>query len=188
MTKKKTEEIIVQKIRFNGRSVACVWTQAGDTYNVTFHDKPLPSFVKALEALASHVCSLCELPSKDAEKVEPTGVTLLELGDDNQRAVIVAKKKIRKGKRVFNITTPLLALWEPKKSEEGAETADHMDEDTAKAIAKFESEAKRYIRNGPDDRAQGKLKLEEEPKPGEKKKGDNTTPFPSMDEPAGAQG
>jgi hypothetical protein len=148
---------------------------------VSFHDKPLPSFEKALAALAPFVCSLCELPAKDAEKVEPTGITLRELGDDNQQALIVAKKRIRKGKRVFNISTPLLAMWEPAKKE-GEEAADHMDEDCAKAIAKFETEAKRYIRNGPDDRAQGKLKLEEEKKPAPKK-GDNTTPFPGMEEP-----
>jgi hypothetical protein len=157
MTKKKTEEVIVRSVRYNGRSISAQWEQGGDSCSRTFHDNPLPSFLKALAALAPHVCTLCELPAKDSEKIEVTGITLRALGDDNQQGLVVAKKRIRKGKRVFNISTPLLALWEPKEKEEKAST-DRMDEETAKAISKVESETKKYITG---ERAQGKLALED---------------------------
>lgn len=155
--KTKTGEIAVRRCRYNRKSIRCEWEAAGDTYAVTFHDNPLPSFEKALSALGPHVCALCELPSKDADKIEPTGVTVLPLGDDNEKALIVAKKKIRKGKRVFNISTPLLAMYPSKDDEKKG--SDCMEEDEARAIAKFVGEVKKYIAG---DRAQGKLAFEDE--------------------------
>lgn len=160
-------------IRSNRASIRAEWRQADDEYAVTFHDNPLPSFYKALEALAPHVCSLCDFPAKDAEKITPTGVTLREKGE-NTLGLITAKKKIKKAGRVFNIATPILAMW----SDDENKGADHMEEDEAKAIDKFAKEAKRYIQG---DRAQGKLAFEEEttPEPGAKGP-DNTEPFPTM--------
>lgn len=172
--KPPTEEIIVKSCRYNGRSIRCEWEKGTDFYAVTFHDNPLPSFEKALKALAVHVCSLCELPAKDVDKVEPTGITVRELGEDNAQALIVAKKKIRKGKRVFNIATPLLAMYPSQDAEKKG--SDCMDEDEAKAVAKFSAEIKKYILG---ERAQGKLALEEE-KPA---KGDDEPALPGLTEP-----
>jgi hypothetical protein len=178
---KKTEEIIVRSCRYNGRSIACEWEQGGDPCARTFHDNPLPSFEKSLKALAEHVCTLCELSSKEAEKIEATGITIRPLGDDNHQALITAKKKIRKGKRAFNIATPLLAMYPATDAEKKG--SDSMDEAEAKAIAKFEAEVKKYILG---ERAQGKLALEEGPADKEKGKGktvpDNTEQFPGMTE------
>ena len=178
MTKKpKTEEVIVQSIRTNGRAITCKWTQGGDSYAVTFHDNPLPSFNKALAALAPHVCSLCELPAKDADKVETTGVTIVPLGEDNEQALITAKKKIRNGKRVFNISTPLLAMWPAADADKKG--TDAMDDDEAKAITKFAAEGKKYIIG---DRAQGKLAIEKEDED-ETAGESNQTEFPPLAEP-----
>lgn len=177
--KKKTEEVIVRSVRYNGRSIKCDWEQGGDPCSRTYHDNPLPAFIKALESLRAHVCSLCELPAKDEEKITVIGISLRPLGDDNQQGVIFAKKKLRKGKRAFKFSTPLLALWEPKEKEDKLKT-DSMDEDTAKAMTKVESETKKYICG---DRAQGKLELEGEDDD-EEEKPDNQTEFPPLTEPA----
>lgn len=186
MAKKTTEEISVRKCRYNGRSIRCEWEQGSDAYAVTFHDNPLPSFLKALKALSEHVCSLCDLPSKDADKIEPTGITISPMGEENAQALIVAKKKIRKGKRVFNISTPLLAMYPAEDVEKKG--SDAMDPEEAKAIEKFATEVRKYIRNGPDDRAQGKLALEEEKPDPKDKKGGNTEEFPTMSEPGADEG
>lgn len=176
--KKSNGELAIRRVRFNRKSIYCEWENNGDTYKVTFHDNPLPSFEKALSALAPHVCALCELPAKDVDKITPTGITLSPLGDDNEQGLITAGKKIRKGKRVFNMATPLLALWPAKDAE--SKGTDCMDDDQAKAITKFAAEAKKYIAG---ERAQGKLAFEEE----EEKKGDatpaNQEQFPGMTEP-----
>lgn len=178
-TKPKTGEVIVRSVRANGRSIACKWEQNGDAYDVTFHDNPLPSFDKALAALAAHVASLCELPAKEADKITPTGITLRPLGDDNAMALITAGKKIRKGKRVFNMSTPLLSMY-PAGGDD-AKAGDAMDADEAKAIEKFASEAKKYICG---ERAQGKLALGEEETEEEKNQPDNQETFPALtDEP-----
>lgn len=176
---KAKEEIVVLSARYNRKSITCKWTKGDDAYAVTFHDNPLPSFEKALNALPEHVCSLCELPSKDAEKIEATGITIVPDGDDNEQALITAKKKIRKGKRVFNISTPLLSMY-PSEAKD-AKASDAMDEDQAKAITKFAAEVKKYILG---ERAQGKLSFEEED--GKKDAGEDgktkTDEFPALTE------
>lgn len=170
--KKPTGELTIRSVRNKRTSIAMEWDIGEDQHKVTFHDNPLPSFYKALEALAEHVCTLCELPAKDASKIVATGITLRPNGE-NQQALIVARKKVAKGKRVFNIATPLLAMW-PDDENTGA---DHMDPEIAKAIAKVETEAKKYILG---ERAQGKIEFEEE-KPKNDGKGETPT-FPDLTE------
>jgi hypothetical protein len=171
------KEIVIRSVRANGRSIRFEWMHGGDAYAVTFHDNPLPSFDKAIKGLAVHVAALCELPAKDVEKIEATGITVRPLGDDNQQALIVAKKKIRKGKRVFNISTPLLAMYPGKDAE--TKGSDAMDPDEAKAIEKVIAESKKYITG---ERAQGKLALEDLPAAKDKTP-DNQEQFPDLTEP-----
>lgn len=177
MAKKNDEAVVVTAVRNNRKSIHLEWTKGTDEYSVTFHDNPLPSFYKALDGLNAHVCSLCEFAAKDAEKISSTGITVREKGE-NSVALIVARKKIRKGKRVFNIATPLLAMYPSDDPEE--KSLDHMDEDQAGAIEKVIKEAIKYIAG---ERAQGQIQFEEEPKPS-KDADDKTTPFPGMEEPA----
>ncbi len=172
MAKTKTESISVTAVRNLRKSIKIEYIQGTDEYAVNCHDNPLPSFYKALKALDAHVCSLCEFPTKDAEKIEATGITVRDKGD-NALALIVARKKIRKGKRIFNISTPLLAMW-PDEENKGA---DFMDEDVAKAIEKVIVEAKKYVIG---DRAQGQIEFEDEEKDAGEKAPDNTEPFPEM--------
>lgn len=169
---KKTEEIVITAVRNNRKSIHVEWLQGADEYGVNFHDNPLPSFLKALEKLPAHVCTLCEFPAKDADKIEATGITATEKGD-NTLALIVAKKKIKKAGRVFNIATPLLPMYADPENK----TADCMSEDEAGAIEKVIAEAKKYVLG---ERAQGQIKFDEPEKPEKKKEGDNTEPFPNM--------
>jgi hypothetical protein len=179
-TKKSTTgEIIVRSCRYNRKTIRCEWENAGDVYAVTFHDNPLPSFEKALAALAPIAAELFELPAKDAEKLEPTGITLRELGEDNERGLITAKKKLRKGKRVGNIATPLVALWPSKDAE--TKGSDAMEEHQAKAISKFAAEVKKYILG---ERAQGKLDFQDEDEGGDDESAPaNQAEFPALAEP-----
>ena len=181
MAKKTTEEIVVTAVRNNRKSIRIEWTQGADEYGVNFHENPLPSFTKALAALVPHVCTLCEFSAKDAEKIEATGVTLRPQGE-NTLALIVAKKKIKKAGRVFNITTPLLAMWPDAESKD----TDCMTEAEAKAIEKVASEAKKYVLG---DRAQGMINFEPEADAPKKKGGnDKTVEFPALvEEPADAK-
>lgn len=174
----KTQEIEVRSIRVKRASIACEWTQGDDDYKVTFHDNPLPSLYKALDGLKPHVVSLAELPAKDEEKLSVTGITVSTKGEAVQ-ATITAKKPLKRNKRVLNIATPILPMYENEENKE----ADHMSDDEAAAVEKLIKEAKKYIAG---DRAQGKLALEDgESEKGKKDKGpDNVAEFPALTEPA----
>jgi acetaldehyde dehydrogenase (acetylating) len=173
MANKKTEEIVITAVRNNRKSISIAWAQGPDDYAVNFHENPLPSFSKALKALVASVCSLCEFPEKDAAKIEATGITVRAHGDNNL-ALIVARKKIKKAGRVFNIATPLLAMYPDPENK----SADCMAEAEAAAIEKVIAEAKRYVQG---ERAQGLIAFEEEKPKGEKDPGQPE--FPAMAEP-----
>lgn len=178
MTKetKPTTEITIRAVRLKRASLSIKWTQGADEYGVTFHEKPLPSFTKALAALTPHVCTLCELPAKDAEKIEATGITMTPNGE-NVLALITAKKRVKKAGRVFNIATPLLPMY----ADDENKNADRMEPAEAKAIEKVASEAKRYVLG---ERAQGQIDFGGEDEAPKKSKGDDNTPdFPAMTEP-----
>lgn len=167
--------IQITSVRNLRKSIKIEWTQGSDDYSVNFHDNPLPSFLKSLDALVPHVCTLCELPAKDEAKIVATGITVRENGD-NSLALIVAKKKIKKGKRVFNIATPLLSMY----PDENDKTVDCMDEAEAKAIDKVVQEATKYVRNGPGDRAQGQIDFRDEEGGGTPDE-NKTEQFPAME-------
>ena len=170
--KEEKQDVIVRSVRFNGRSIHIVWHVAKDKFDVTFHENPLPSFIKAMEALAEHVCTLCEMPSKDAAKIEPTGITVNPM-EDCPIALITAKKKLKRSGRVFNISTSVLQMYKDPENE----GADYMTEAEAAAIEKMVKEAKRYVAG---ERAQGLLELAE---PETKKEPSNIEPLPGMAEP-----
>lgn len=152
--KATTEAIVIRRVRSDRKSIFIEWVQGIDVYKVTFHENPLASFTKAITALAAHVCSLCEFPDKDEAKITPSGITVTENGDNNL-ALIVASKRIKKGKRVFNITTPLLSMYPDKENK----ATDCMAAEEARAIEKVITEAKKYLDG---DRAQGIIKFEDD--------------------------
>lgn len=153
MAKEKTnkpEEIQVISVRNKRTTIDVVWIHGKDRHAVEFHENALPSFFKSVEALTAHAVALCELRSEDAAKVVPTGVTVKESGGDNLKALITFKRKLKLGKRLHNVTTPFLLMYEDEENK----AADHMEPDQAKAIEKVLAEAKRYVLG---DRAQGEI-------------------------------
>lgn len=148
-------------MRNRRNSIQISWTQGIDEYDLVCHDNPLPSFLKAIEALAPHVCTLCEFPARDAAKIIPTGITCRGK-DDSILALITAKKPVKKGNRVFNIATPILPMHEDADNP----AADHMEPAEAKAIEKVIAEAERYVDG---ERAQGQIQFGEDGAPADKK-------------------
>ena len=163
----QSEELVILSVRNKRTSIEIVYRKGTDDYSVNFHENPLPSFAKSIEALGPHVATLCELPASEAKKIVATGITVREDGD-NMLGLIVAKKSIKKGKRVMNIATPLLSMYPDDENK----TLDHMDEGEARAIEKVIKEATRYLAG---ERAQGLITFEEEPK--KKKEDDSTVPL-----------
>lgn len=150
-----TDSLSIRRVRNNRKSIYIEWDSAKDAIKRTFHANPRKSFYKALDNLIPFVCELCEFPAKDSEKITVTGITVSGEGDDI-KGMIIARKKIAKGKRVLNIPTPILRLYQSK--EEGDES-DHMTAKQAAGIEKVLLEAEKYL-NG--DREQGEIKYEEE--------------------------
>ena len=173
------ESINILQVRNHGSSIYIHWTQGKDDYPVTFHDVPLPGFYSAIEALNRHVITLSEFPEADLSKIEATGITVSQKGE-NAMACIIAKKKLQRNKRVLNITTPILPMY--ASTDKTANGGDHMSEEEAAAIELVVHEAKLYLRG---ERAQGKLELGDKPKLGRKAAkahgpAENIEQFPEM--------
>ncbi len=171
---KKEETVTIKSVRNTRAAIVIEWTEGSDDCSRTFHDNPLKSFLNALDGLTEHVITLGEFPAGYAKGIEATGITLREKGD-NVLAMITAKKKLKRNGRVFNIATPILAMYEGGEDEKGA---DHMTEVEAAAVEKMIKEAKKYLAG---ERAQGQIEFVSPEPP--KKAGDNTEQFPAMTEP-----
>lgn len=184
------DKIRVIAMRNSPKGVLCEWVEDGDPISRTFHDQPLPSFYKALEAMPEHVCTLAELSGKDAEKIECTGITLTYRGEKDVSilATLTARKSLKRSGRILNLTTTPLSI-DPPKEPDGS---DHLSKEESAAVKKLVNEVLKYI-NG--ERSTQKLMafVEEQKAAGEKKKGRrkadpaaNVAEFPAMKEPAAA--
>ena len=176
-TESKKQQIVITSVRNLRKSIRIEWTEGNDEISHNFHDNPLPEFYKALDALKPHVCSLCELHPRDAEKLTVSGITVRDKGE-NALALVVARKAIKKGRRIFNIATPLLPMY----PSENNKAADFMPEETAAAIETVISEAIKYLGG---ERAQGQIQFVEAAAAAEEEKGGNTEPFPELKQEAG---
>jgi hypothetical protein len=145
----------ITSVRIKRRAVVIDYKNEGETHSVTSRDNPLPSFVKAVEALAPLVLDICHLPSDYTHGLKPTGLTLVEK-QETQMVVVVAQKELTDCNSPFNISTPVRFLSVPK--EEGSYSPPLKDTQVALVDAVI-SEAKKYVKG---DRAQGQLPLEPE--------------------------
>lgn len=174
MAKKETKEVItILSVRNKRKCIAIAWMAGADKVVREFHDNPLPSFLRAIDALNPHVATLCELPSSEAKKISATGITVSPDGD-NSLALIVARKAIKKGKRIMNIATPLLPMY----GDDENKALDHMDKHEAAAVEKVINEALKYLAG---ERAQGQIQFKEET-PLKEDKGEGTSPLPGIGE------
>ncbi len=172
----KTEEkkdTVILSVRNTRKSIDIEWTEGLDKCSRSFHDNPLPSFLKAIDGLTEHVVTLCEFPAAYAKGITATGITVREKGD-NSLALIVAQKKLKRNGRVLNIPTPMLAMYEDPENK----GADHMTEAEAAAVEKVIKETKKYLAG---ERAQGTIVFES-PTPEKKEGDDKQAAFPPMGE------
>jgi hypothetical protein len=181
----------ITKVRISRNNVHLEYNNEGDTYKYDSKDKPLPSFYKAVDALAPVICSTLGLPKSYVGKkptegdtepglpLRPTGLTITTKGE-SRMVTLVGQKTVSTSPSPFNIATPLRYMDAP--TEEGACSEPYGTKDCA-IIEEVIEEARKYLRG---ERAQGQLPLEEEPaQPSEPSDG-NTLEFPGT-EPDGTE-
>lgn len=147
----------IKKVRLKRRAVVIEYDNAGEVHTVTSRDAPLPSFVKAVEALAPLILDICHLPSEYIHGLKPTGLTLVEK-QETQMVVVVGQKELTDCNSPFNISTPVRFLSVPK--EEGSYSPP-LKESQVALVDEVIAQAKKYVKG---DRAQGQLPLEAEKK------------------------
>lgn len=147
----------ITKVRLTRSQVVVDYTHENDTHNVTSSDAPLPSFVKAVEALKPLVLSVLHLPESYGDKLTPVGLTMAEK-QETELVTLVARKELPDAHSPFNIATPLRFLAHPE--EEGSYSPALSDEYVA-VVQEVLKEAKKYVKG---DRAQGQLPLDGEGK------------------------
>src|SRR4051812_7305054 len=106
----------IKSVRIKRRAVVVEYENEGETHSVTSRDNPLPSFTKAVEALAPLVLDICHLPTDYIHGLKPSGITLIEK-QETSMVVITAQKELTDCNSPFNIATPVRFLSVPK--EEG---------------------------------------------------------------------
>ena len=104
----------VSKIKWNGSKVTIHYERAReagepDEFSVACSERPLPSFVMALQALAVDVLTICELPANQELNLTVKGVSLSNalgvLG-----AVITATKALETSNAPLILNTPHLPV------------------------------------------------------------------------------
>jgi hypothetical protein len=143
----------IKSVRLKRRAVVISYENEGEEHSVISRDIPLPSFIKAVEALAPLVLDICHLPTDYIHGLKPTGLTLVDK-QETQLVLVTAQKELTDCNSPFNIATPVRFLSLPK--EEGSYSPPLKDAQVA-LVEKVISEAKKYVKG---DRAQGQLPLE----------------------------
>lgn len=143
----------IKRVRIKRRAVVIDYENEGEDHSVTSRDNPLPSFVKAVEALAPLVLDVLHLPSEYQHGLKPTGITIVEK-QETELVVVTAQKELTDCNSPFNIATPLRFMAHPK--EEGSYSPPLSERQVALVDAVVK-EAKKYVKG---DRAQGQLPLD----------------------------
>jgi hypothetical protein len=136
----------IRKVKFDGQRVEILYEQEKDTgmdeFSLKCTDKPLEKFVKAMDALRSHVADLCELPKKWGDNLEIRGVSFSYAGDKEvMGAVISALKPLGKSSCPLVINTPHACEEPPSPTAE----ANLLPGKAVAALRLVINEAKKYI-------------------------------------------
>jgi hypothetical protein len=145
----------ITKVRLKQRAVVIHYESEKDTFEITSRDNPLPSFVKAVEALGAVVLRVLHLPETYGTNLKATGLTMTAK-QETELVTIVAQKELPDAHSPFNIATPMRFLSHPE--EEGSYSPALDDGDVA-AVQTVIEEAKKYVKG---ERAQGQLPLGDE--------------------------
>lgn len=143
------------------KTIRLAWNQGEASFDLEETENPLPSFLKALEALTPLVATICHFPAKYAET--DCRVCGLIIGSKGGADTIVldVRKGLDDAAKEFKFKTPERLLKHPE--EEGTYTPPLTDEEAALVYTMIE-EAKQYIRG---ERAQGVLPVLGETEEGE---------------------
>jgi len=153
--KEKPKAIDIIEVRRTRRFISIRYAQGDERHHLRTNENPLPSFGKALDALAPLACAIMEAPEGWALNLKVSGFKLGSMRDVRTASVLVQKGLGLSGK-VLNVTTPPALLSTPQT--EGAVTPP-LSTVQASLIGEAEEEAKRYVKG---DRAQGTLTLDDD--------------------------
>jgi hypothetical protein len=136
------------------RKTICIhWKQGDGSFDLDERDNPLPSFVKAFDALVPLVPRVLHLPEGWTENLRVIGI---RVGDQGGATTVqfVCRKSLSDASKEFPFVTPYRLLSHP--TEPGSYTPPLVDADAALVQAAIE-EAKAYVRG---ERAQGVIEFE----------------------------
>ena len=168
----KDTALRILKVKRTRTHIFIDYTSDAEERTLKSRDNPLPTFVKAFEALPPLVCEIVGLPAEYTAKLTVTGVTLCDSGG-NEHVMLTAKKELTDNNRPFNINTPLRLTDQPQ--EEGTYSPPLSEKQVA-LVQSVIDEASAYIKG---DRAQGQIAFEEGESDADEEEGEESTPEPS---------
>lgn len=140
----------------------------------TAHEAPLPSFDKALQALAPIACRALEIPSDWAKGVTVNGLAVSYDKNGRRTVTLFFAKSLDRTATTHPLKTPAFLIDDGKTTSEGRRQCTPTESDR---VIEFIKEAQDYALG---ERSQTLLKFEEETK----KEDDKTAPLPGLDGPA----
>ena len=153
--KPAAQPLRITRVKRTRQNISIAWKVGEDEFDLTSRDNPLPSFAKALDALAPVVCAICGLPDGYKEGLTANGAYISAVAGVDA-VTLVASKQLPDNNRPFNISTPLRLMSAPET--EGAANPPLLEKQIS-AIQEVLDEAKRYVKG---DRAQGQIQFEPE--------------------------
>jgi hypothetical protein len=151
----KPKAIEIVSVKLSRKTVDIAYTQGDSSYTISERDNPLPSFSKAMEALAPIVTSVCHLAKGYHE--EGMKVASFKLGTKGGAPTITirAKKDLDDSSKQFVFDTPERLLDQP--TEEGSYSPP-LKQEFRDLIAEAIAEAKGYVKG---ERAQGQIEFDD---------------------------
>jgi hypothetical protein len=151
----KPKEIQITSVKRTRASIVIHYEQGDGKFCIDEPDNPLPTFYKAMDALAPLVPRICHFPKSYAD--EGLRVTEFVIGSKGGATTVVlrVKKDLDDSSKEFTFITPERLLEQP--TEEGAYSPPLGGEANA-LVAECIAEAKAYVKG---DRAQGQIAFEE---------------------------
>lgn len=152
----KPKPIEIVSVARTRKTICIHWKQGDGKFDLDERDNPLPSFVKAMDALAPIAGTICHFTKGYSE----TGLRVvgMELGEQSGAGTVALKcrKDIDDAAKEFAFKTPERLLAHP--SEPGKYTPP-LDKEQAGLVEEAVEQAKLYVRG---ERAQGQIEFEDD--------------------------
>ncbi len=148
--------IRIMKVKHRKAKVHIEWArrtdQGWDEFSMTCNEAPRGEFVRALQALDTHVAEICEFPESYDAGIVPIGVSF-SWANDVMGATITATKALKYSQSPLLVNTP----HKPSAPYSGDDYDSCLTDETVEALETLMSEAEAYLGG---ERAQGELPLE----------------------------